>query len=74
VIVCVCANVNEQQLDTVIAGGARSVNAVGRRCGAGAGCGDCRHLIRERLRQHRDAATAPCADVVAVQDDLARVA
>jgi len=86
VTICVCANVSERQLDSVIDGGARSVNAVARRCGAGAGCGDCRGMIRDRLRQHRDACCAPLAESrpmsqpaaqpiqVAAVDELARVA
>ncbi len=84
--ICVCANVSERQLDAVIDGGARSVNAVARRCGAGAGCGDCRGMIRDRLRKHRDACCGPLVEprpmpqpaaqptAAVVVDELARVA
>jgi NAD(P)H-nitrite reductase large subunit len=58
VVVCICANVTEQELVAVIDDGARSVKAVGRRCGAGAGCGECKPLIREQLQQCRAARTA----------------
>jgi NAD(P)H-nitrite reductase large subunit len=61
VIVCICANVTEQELIAVIDDGARSVKAVGRRCGAGAGCGECKPLIREQLRQCQAARTAEVA-------------
>jgi len=49
-IVCLCANVSERKLRATIAGGATTVKEVERRCGAGAGCGACRPLIRECLR------------------------
>jgi bacterioferritin-associated ferredoxin len=59
-IVCVCAGVSERQLEAVVAGGATTLKEVGRRCGAGTGCGACRSLVRDVLRRaHADAATAP---------------
>lgn len=39
--VCICHAVTGEELDAVVAGGARSVDAVGERCGAGTGCGTC---------------------------------
>jgi bacterioferritin-associated ferredoxin len=51
-VVCLCANVTDRELDAVIAGGARSVKAVARRCGAGAGCGACHLAIRDQIRAH----------------------
>jgi bacterioferritin-associated ferredoxin len=50
-IVCVCANVSERKLRATIAGGATTPREIERRCGAGAGCGECRVLVRECLRQ-----------------------
>lgn len=50
-IVCVCANVSERKLRATIAGGATTLREIERRCGAGAGCGECRALVRECLRQ-----------------------
>jgi bacterioferritin-associated ferredoxin len=57
-IVCLCANVSERELVATIASGATTVKEVGRRCGAGAGCGACKPFIRECLAQCRAAAAA----------------
>lgn len=48
-IVCLCANVTERELAETITAGASTVKQVGRRCGAGTGCGACKPLIRECL-------------------------
>jgi bacterioferritin-associated ferredoxin len=58
-IVCVCANVSERELRATIDDGATTVKEIGRRCGAGAGCGECRSAIRDCLREHR-AVLAAC--------------
>lgn len=63
-IVCLCANVTERELLDTIAAGATTVKEVGRRCGAGTGCGTCKPLIRECLARCRGAALAPVAPVV----------
>ncbi len=55
-IVCLCANVSERKLVETIAAGASTVKEVGRRCGAGTGCGACKPLIRECLDRCRAAA------------------
>jgi bacterioferritin-associated ferredoxin len=60
-VVCLCANVTERELAAVIDGGATTVKEIGRRCGAGAGCGACRPLIRECIKQCR--AAQPTHDV-----------
>lgn len=75
-IVCLCANVSERKLDATIAGGATTLKEVERRCGAGAGCGTCRPMIRERLKLHRAAARAAVEPVAAegVADGLAALA
>jgi bacterioferritin-associated ferredoxin len=52
-VICICANVGERELLETIAAGATTVKEVGRRCGAGAGCGACRPLIRECLKSCR---------------------
>lgn len=64
-IVCLCANVSERELVEIIAAGATTVKEVGRRCGAGTGCGACKPLIRECLARCREAALEPTATVVA---------
>ena len=57
-IVCLCANVSERELVAIIAAGAMTVKEFGRRCGAGAGCGACKPLIRECVSRGRAAAVA----------------
>jgi bacterioferritin-associated ferredoxin len=52
-MLCVCRGVSEGEVGESIAGGAASVEAVVRRCGAGGDCGACHDEIRELL----DAAT-----------------
>ncbi len=68
-IVCLCANVSERELVATIASGATTVKEVGRRCGAGAGCGACKPLIRECLARCRAAAAAaePAASLTITQ-------
>lgn len=48
-IVCLCHPTSERDLDAIIDDGARTVEEVGRRCGAGTGCGACLDEVRERL-------------------------
>ena len=65
-IVCLCANVSERELIATIAAGATTVKEVGRRCGAGAGCGACKPLVRECLSRCREAAVQKKATVSVV--------
>jgi bacterioferritin-associated ferredoxin len=67
-IICLCANVSEQELRTTIADGASTVKEVGRRCGAGAGCGACKPMIRECLREAREAVQREAAMMIAEAD------
>jgi bacterioferritin-associated ferredoxin len=48
-VLCVCRYVTEREVDAVVQSGARTVDAVGERCGAGTDCGMCRDAIEERL-------------------------
>ena len=64
-IVCVCANVSERSLRNVIAEGATTAREIERRCGAGAGCGECRPLVRECLKQCKAEAQAAVSAVQA---------
>jgi bacterioferritin-associated ferredoxin len=41
--------VSDREIDAVIGDGAESVREIGRRCGAGTGCGMCKVDLRERL-------------------------
>jgi bacterioferritin-associated ferredoxin len=55
-IVCLCSNVSERELVATIQAGATTVKEIGRRCGAGAGCGACKPLIRECVARCKAAA------------------
>ena len=48
-IVCMCHPTSDRELDAIIDDGARTVEEIGRRCGAGTGCGICLGELRERL-------------------------
>ncbi len=48
-IVCLCHPTSDRDLDAIIDDGARSVEEIGRRCGAGTGCGSCVAELRDRL-------------------------
>lgn len=76
-IVCFCHPTSDRDLDAVIDEGARTVEDIGRRCGAGTGCGSCLEDLRERLSQRgaggcardgdRDAASLDASPLVAIR-------
>ena len=47
--VCLCRVTTDSEIESVIERGARTVDEVGERCGAGTGCGACREQIHELL-------------------------
>jgi len=49
VVLCSCRAVSEREVETAIARGAHSVEAVARACGAGADCGSCHADIGDRI-------------------------
>jgi len=49
VLVCLCHPTSDRVLDAVIDDGAHTVEEIGRRCGAGTGCGMCVGELHERL-------------------------
>lgn len=49
-IVCLCHPTSDRDLDAIIDDGARTVEEISRRCGAGTGCGACLGELRERLQ------------------------
>jgi len=49
VLICICHPTSDRDLDTVIDDGARTLEEIGQRCGAGTGCGMCRDELRDRL-------------------------
>jgi len=50
-LVCLCHPSSDRAIDAVIDDGARTVEEIGQRCGAGTGCGACVDDLRERLQQ-----------------------
>jgi bacterioferritin-associated ferredoxin len=49
-IVCLCHPTSDRDVDAIIDEGARTVEEIGRRCGAGTGCGTCVVELRDRLQ------------------------
>ncbi len=47
--VCICHAVTDLQVETAIAAGARTEEAVGEMTGAGTGCGGCLDSVCDRL-------------------------
>lgn len=62
-IVCLCRGVSDRVVRLAVAQGARSVEEVGARCGAGHGCGGCHEAIEEMVTRERE--SARCADCAA---------
>ncbi|MGH9150232.1 MAG: (2Fe-2S)-binding protein [Acidimicrobiales bacterium] len=46
---CLCRRVTDRCVRAAIAGGAGDIEAVGRACGAGTGCGGCQVLVEAML-------------------------
>ena len=69
VIVCLCFPTSDRDVDAIIDDGARTVEEIGRRCGAGTGCGSCREELRDRLlAKGSNACSRDCAsDLVSVR-------
>lgn len=47
---CLCRGVNDRKVRHAIARGARSIEEISDRCGAGTGCGGCWPLLEDLLR------------------------
>jgi bacterioferritin-associated ferredoxin len=61
-LVCLCHPTTDRDVDTAIDDGARTVQDLARRCGAGTGCGGCVDELRERLSARgANACTRDCA-------------
>ncbi len=50
-LICLCHPTSNRDVDNVIDEGARTVEEIGQRCGAGTGCGACVDELRGRLEQ-----------------------
>jgi len=48
-LVCLCHPTSDRDVDTAIEEGASTIQEIGRRCGAGTGCGACLDELRDRL-------------------------
>jgi bacterioferritin-associated ferredoxin len=57
--VCHCRALTDREIGETIAAGARDLDEIGRRCGAGVTCGGCCPLLQELLDQ---AAGGPTGD------------
>ncbi|HSL59804.1 MAG TPA: (2Fe-2S)-binding protein [Acidimicrobiales bacterium] len=49
---CHCHGVNDDEIGAEIDAGARTVDEIGARCGAGTGCGGCRPVVEAVLATH----------------------
>lgn len=58
-LVCLCHPASDRDIDAVIDDGARTVAEIGRKCGAGTGCGACVEELRDRL--HAKGAHSACS-------------
>ena len=47
--VCICHAVTRDEFDRAVADGARCLDTVGERCGAGTGCGTCHERLSALL-------------------------
>ena len=50
-IVCLCKGVSSREVERAIRDGARTVEAVGRACGAGTGSGCCQDALRRMIAE-----------------------
>lgn len=48
-VLCICQSLTDREIDAAIHDGARSLDEVSARCGAGADCGRCKEAIEDRL-------------------------
>ena len=53
-LICHCKAVNEATIRAAVLAGARDIEGLGRRCGAGTGCGGCAPALLELLAEHHD--------------------
>jgi len=58
-IICICRNVCERKVRAAIDDGATTVDAIGKACRAGTGCGACRQQICAIIAETEK--TCPCS-------------
>ena len=72
-LVCLCHPNTDRDIDAVIDEGASTVEEIGRRCGAGTGCGTCVADLRDRLAaKGANACPRDCTDALVPLPSLAR--
>jgi bacterioferritin-associated ferredoxin len=66
--VCVCRAVSDARVEKVIEGGAVTVEAITRACGAGGDCGACRGQLEDMIEERTAAEDrVPAAKLVRVK-------
>jgi len=53
-LVCLCHPLSSGELEQLVEDGADSVEEIGRRCGAGTGCGACVEELAEAIVEQRE--------------------
>ena len=52
-IVCVCEGVSDREVREAITEGSRTLQDIGRRCGAGTDCASCCMTLRQMIDENR---------------------
>ena len=50
-VLCICQSLTDHEIDAAIHAGARSLDELSARYGAGADCGSCKEAIEDRLAE-----------------------
>ena len=68
-LVCLCYPRSDRDIDAIIDEGAQTVEEIGRKCGAGTGCGACVEELRDRLAaKGANACSRDCAsDLISIK-------
>jgi bacterioferritin-associated ferredoxin len=61
-IVCVCHAVSSVHLKVLMSSGVDTVEALGRRCGAGTDCGSCQSQLEQLVEEHHAARSASAVE------------
>ena len=56
-IVCVCEAVSDRRIRAEVRDGHHTVRSIGRSCGAGTDCGQCRSAVKQLIAQTRSEST-----------------
>lgn len=64
---CVCHGVSHRRVEQTVRDGACTISDLGRRTGAGTGCGQCHHRLDALLDQLRARRATPKAEALAAK-------